>query len=346
MPRLSFLVAALLTSVTSLSSGSAETLRSIPGPDGGWDYASVDPTAGQLYIARGTSITAIDLSGSTPARSIGEVDHGHAVVPLPGNRLLVTSGRDGTVRLLDAKDGRELSRLTVGNNPDAAIYDPATQRAYVMVAKDGTVAVIDTTAFRLAGTVPLKPGLEFAAIGMDGTLFVNNEDANEIETVDTHSLKMAAPIALPGCEGPSGLAYDKASGRLVAACANGQAAVVDARTKRLTALVAIGKGPDAVILDADHHRVFIPCGKSAELDVIPLDRTMPVRVSARITTEAGARTGAMDPRTGTLYLPTARFGPATTPGGRPMALAGSFHVLAIHWDAPRAQAGHRAIGKG
>lgn len=333
MRRLSFLIVALLAATTSLSSASAATLHSIPGPDGGWDYASVDPEAGQLYIARSSSVTAIDLAEPASARSIGEVDHGHAVIPLPGNRLLVTSGHDGTVRLLDARDGHELSRLAVGNDPDAAIYDSATQRAYVMVAKDGTVAVIDIKAFRLIGAVSLKPGLEFAAIDAGGALFVNNEDRNEIEPIDTRSLKAAPPIALPGCEGPSGLAYDKASGRLVAACANGQAAVVDARTKRLIALVAIGKGPDAVIPDADHHRMFIPCGKSAELDVITLDRATPVRVSARIPTEAGARTAAIDPQSGIVYLPTARFGPPALSGGRPAVLAGSFHVLEIRPDA-------------
>jgi hypothetical protein len=328
MRRPFFLTTALLTVFSSMAAIAAP-LRSIPGPDGGWDYASVDPGADRLYVARSTSVTVIDLSGSTPARSIGAIDHGHAVVPLPGDRLLVTSGHDGTVRLLDTRDGHELSRLAVGDDPDAALYDPTTRRAYVMVAKDGKVAVIDTSAFRLIATVPLKPALEFGALGADGTLYVNNEDANEIETIDTRTLKPGAPIALPGCEGPTGLAYDAASGELISACANGQAAIVDARARRLTALVAIGKGPDAVILDASHRRVFIPCGKSAELDVIPLDREAPAKVSERITTEMGARTGAIDPRSGMLYLPTAQFGPPPPAGGRPVAMAGSFHILAI-----------------
>ena len=67
--------------------------------------------------------------------------------------------------------------------------------------------------------------------------------------------------------------------------------------------------------------------------MIPLDRAKPVKVGARITTEVGARTAAMDPRTGALYLPTARFDPPAVPGGRPVAVAGTFHVLEIQPDA-------------
>jgi len=322
------LIAALFTATAAVSA----TPQSIPGPDGGWDYSTVDPAANRLYIARNASVTVVDLAGAAQARSIGTIAHGHAVVPLPGHRLLVTSGDDGTVRLLDTKDGHEISRLAVGRHPDGAIYDPATRRAYVMVSKDGKVAVIDTKTFRLIASIPLKPALEFPAIGPDDTLFVNDEDANEIETVDTHALKAGDPIALPGCERPTGLAYDPASGRLVSACANGQAAIVDAKARRMIALVPIGKGPDAVILDARHHRVFIPCGKSAELDMIRLDQPQPQQVSARIPTEMGSRSGALDPRTGMLYLPAADFGPAPAGGGKPTPIDGTFHILMIPGD--------------
>ncbi len=99
-----------------------------------------------------------------------------------------------------------------------------------MNAKSGSVSIIDTTAMRTLRTVQLKPGLEYAALTPNGTLFVNDEDANEIEVVDIRRGTVAAPIALPGCTEPSGLAYDAKTDRLIAACANGKAAIVLART--------------------------------------------------------------------------------------------------------------------
>jgi hypothetical protein len=56
---------------------------------------------------------------------------------------------------------------------------------------------------------------------------------------------------------------------------------------------------------------------------------MEVTRIGRVTTEAGARTGAIDPSTGIIYLPTAKFGAPAQPGGRPGPIAGSFHILVL-----------------
>ncbi|WP_375396086.1 YncE family protein [uncultured Sphingomonas sp.] len=302
---------------------------SIAGPDGGWDYASVDATTGQIYVARRTGVTVIDPAHPLAVRSIGTVVRGHAVVPMPDqNLLLVTSGGDDSVRLMDPADGREASRIDVGHNPDAAFYDATHRRAAIMNAKSGTVSVIDVPTRKVVRTIALKPGLEFGQAGPGDTLFVNNEDANEIETANLATGAVGPAIPLPGCEGPAGLAYDARRHLLISACANAKAAVIDADTRREVALLDIGRGADAVILDARARLAFIPCGRSGSLTMIALASAIPT-VVATIPTEPGARTGAIDPRTGTLYLPTARFSPPVTTGGRPVAQTGSFHVLVV-----------------
>jgi hypothetical protein len=48
-----------------------------------------------------------------------------------------------------------------------------------------------------------------------------------------------------------------------------------------------------------------------------------------VKTEVGARTGALDPKTGKLYLPTASYGAPVTPGGRPLSLPGTFHIVVV-----------------
>ncbi|MEG3125025.1 gluconolactonase [Sphingomonas sp. GB1N7] len=303
----------------------------IAGPDGaGWDYASVDADARQLYVAHGDAVTTVAFDGSVEATSIGAINHGHAVVPIPHSHvLLVTSGRDSTVRLIDTASGAERARLSVGEDPDAAILDPVTGHVLVMNAKAGTISEIDAAKAAVVRTIKVKPALEFAAIGRGRILFVNNEDSNEIDTVDLAAGRMRAPIALPGCEAPTGLAYDARTDRLIAACANGKAAIVDATRRRLVSLVAIGGGPDAVILDADRRLAFIPCGKDGVLEMLSLDAPGGVARIASIRTEVGARTGALDPKTGAIYLPTARFGPLMPGAKRAPALPGTFHILVV-----------------
>lgn len=304
--------------------------RSIAGPDGGWDYAQVDPATHRVYLAHGDVVSEIDPRHGDVVRSFGTIMKAHAVVPIPGGTtLLVTSGHDDSVRLLDTRDGRETARIAVGTDPNAAFYDVAIKRAVVMNAKAGTVSLIDVANPVVARTIVLKPGLEFGVPGANGILFVNNEDANEIETANLATGKAGAAIALPGCTRPTGLGYDAKTGYLISACANGKAAVVNARTGKLVRLIGIGQGPDAVIMDAARRLTFIPCGKDGVLEMIALDTVGGPRSANAIKTEPGARTGALDPSNGMVYLPTARFGPPAAAGGRPSVMAGSFHVVVL-----------------
>ena len=309
---------------------------SIAGPDGSWDYARVDAAARKLYVARSGAVTVVDLASGSQVTSWGELARGHAVVPLPGNRLLATSGNDATVRFFDTRTGQQIASLAVGKKPDAAIYDAAHGRAFVMNADSGTVSTIDTRAMRVTSTITVKPALEYAALAKDGTLFVNDEDANEIEVVDVVRGITGKPIALPGCEGPTGLGYDTRHDRLIAACANGKAAIVDARARRLVALLDIGKGADAVIMDDARRLAFVPCGRDGVLDILSLDAPGGIANVGRVTTEVGARTGALDTVTGAIYLPTARFGPPAAGGGRPAIIPGSFHILVVKPSRRRA----------
>jgi YVTN family beta-propeller protein len=323
---------ALLAAAMPLGAGAASApmysvTKSIAGPDGSWDYAKADDEGMHVYVARSDGVTVIDLATGSVS-SLGSVQRGHAVVPLPGGKLLVTSGNDGTVRLFEAGSGIETASIAVGKKPDAAILDAAKTHAFVMNAASGTVSVIDLVTAKVAKTITVKPALEYAAFGSDGTLFINNEDANEIDTVDVARGVAGKAIALPGCDAPSGLGYDKPHNRLIASCANGKAAIVDVRKRQLTMLIDIGTGPDAVIMDEARGLAFIPCGKDGVLEILSLTGGT-VKHIGTVKTEVGARTGALDPKTGSIYLPTAKFGPPAAAGGRPVMLPGSFHVLVV-----------------
>lgn len=322
-----FAVAATPVTIAASPAPTYTVAQSIAGPDGSWDYASVDDDGRHVYIARSTAVTVLDLA-SGAVSSFGAVERGHAVVPLRDGKLLVTSGTDGTVRVFDPHSGVATATIRVGKKPDAALLDRSGTHAFVMNADSGTVSVIDLATARVTRTIMVKPALEYAAFGADGTLFVNNEASDEIETVDVARGVAGKAIALPGCSTPTGLGYDTAHDRLIASCGNGKTAVVDARRRQLVALVDIGAGPDAVIIDEARGLAFIPCGKDGVLDMLSLTGST-VTKTGTIKTEVGARTGALDRRTGALYLPTAKFGTPAAGGGRPAMVAGSFHILVV-----------------
>lgn len=298
--------------------------------DGGWDYATIDPAAKRVYVTHGESVVDVDIAKGTASAPFAGIARGHAAVPVPGRHLLaVTSGHDDSVRLFDTETGTELAKIPVGSDPDAAFYAPGPARVVVVNAKGGTVSLLDPVARTITGTITLKPGLEAAANDGD-TLLVNNEDLNELETANLLTGRAGPTVALTGCQGPTGLAFDPDTEQAISACANRKAAIVDVRHHRLVALLDIGAGPDTVLVDSSRRVALIPCGRDGTLTVIALGESP--HIAGEVRTEMGARTGALDPATGKIYLPTAELAPPAAPGGRPQPKAGTFHLLVL---APR-----------
>lgn len=301
---------------------------SIPAPDGRWDYASWDGEHHRLLVAHGSDVLVIDPAQPT-VRAIGSIDRAHAALAIPGtNQILVTSGHDASVRILDAASGTEVARIASVADADSAMLSDDGQTAYVMGGDSGEVAIIDVSRHIERARYKLKPGLEMPVM-VDGRLLaVNNEQANEIDLLDLVTGQPMGSIALTGCTHPTGMAFASDQGISLSACANGFAALVDLKARRLVRLVPIGQGPDTAIWDAANHRFLVPCGRSGTLSVIELKDREIGEVSS-VATEPSARTAALDPASGRIYLPAARFPPAPGGGARPAMVAGSFHIVVM-----------------
>lgn len=320
------LAAMILAPSTIVQAGAPVRSVAIP-EDGGWDYAKVDAAGRRLYIAHGDTVAVVDLDSGRALSPLAPVSHAHAIVPLATGELAVTSGADDSVRFFDPASGRQVASVPVGAKPDAAIVDPVTGHLLTMDSDAGAVADIDPVAHRVVRTIPVARALEYAVV-VGRTLFINNEDRSEIEVVDLTRGVVTSPIALPGCDAPTGLGLDAAHHRLISACANGVAAIVDTATCRLVQRVPIGRGPDAVIVDEARSLAFIPAGKDGVLDILSLRQAKGVSRWKAIPTEIGARTGALDAKTGIVWLPTAKLLPAVG-AAPPKVEPGSFHVLAV-----------------
>jgi hypothetical protein len=132
---------------------------------------------------------------------------------------------------------------------------------------------------------------------------------------------------LDNCQHPTGLAYVN-SGILLSACGNGIAKLIRASDLKLLGDIPIGPRPDGAFADDARHRAYIPSGGDGTLAVIDTSGPLPRKI-ATVQTEVGARTGAVDPSTGSVYLIAAKFGPPPAGGGRPPILPGSVELLVI-----------------
>jgi DNA-binding beta-propeller fold protein YncE len=81
-------------------------------------------------------------------------------------RLFSVCGNQKMI-ILDADDGHVVATPTIGNGPDAALFDPKTQMAYSSNGRDGTLTMIheDTPdQFSVAANVPTQMGARTMAL--------------------------------------------------------------------------------------------------------------------------------------------------------------------------------------
>ncbi len=332
MKAMVFGAAALLLAWTSGALGAAppapgyHVVRTIPGPDGGWDLLSVDPSAHRLYVARSDGVMAVDLRTGAVASGLVPTQRGHAAFVIPGSQdVISTDGNANRATIFDGLTGKVRATFATGKKPDAVAFDPATGMLWVMAPDDGAIDVVDPRTARLVATVPVGGSLELGIADGKGRLFVNVEDRNDVAVIDTRARKLVSRFPLKGCDGPTGIAYSAARRELVSACANG-VAIVSRTDGRLVASLPVGPHPDGAAFDARRGVALIPSGGDGTLTVIALAPTP--HVVQRIATAKSARTIALDPTTGRLYLPAADF-PPQVGKDRPKMLPGSFRILVV-----------------
>lgn len=326
---------ALLASLLASPSVLAQTVPTygvtdhISAPDGGFDYASFDPARRRLYLTRGAGVLALDVDAKTVTGHLADAQKAHEALPLKdGTELLITDSGSNSAHLVDAMTGKLLADIATGQKPDAALFDPASGLAMAMNGHSGDITLIDVDARKAVGSIPVGGGLEFAVSDGAGKVYVNVEDRNQIAVVDVKARRVTARWSLKGCEGPTGLAYAPEAGVLISACANKVAKVIRTSDGQDVATLPIGLGPDAVIHDADRHLAFIPAGMDGVLTVVALRGPGDVAIVQTVKTGHGARLGAVDPKTGAIYLPSAKYSPPVGTS-RPTAIPGSFELLVV-----------------
>ena len=300
-------------------------------PDGGFDYATYDRATGHILMARTDFTTVIDTKTGKLSQ-LASAARGHMALPIPGTTLLVLPQRQGTIRIVDAATDKMLAELPGGKNPDGATYDPVTKLVFVMNRESAEATVVDPVARKVVATIPIGGSIEFTVSDGAGKVFANDESVGDIAVIDVKALKMIGRYKMEGCMGPSGLAFVPGAKLLISSCRNGVAKVIQSDTGKEVASLPIARGPDAVIYDATRKLAFITCGADGVLEVISLADPAHIAVVQHLQTQAGSRTGMLDPASGRLYLMASKPDPAAVPppgGGGAPRLAGSFEVLVL-----------------
>jgi YVTN family beta-propeller protein len=305
------------------------------GGAGGWDYIAVD-AKGRLFISRATRVDVVSVESGKLIGSIADTEGVHGIAFAPGlNRGFTSNGRANSVTAFDLDTLKVIKEVKIpGRNPDAILYEPAGKHVFTFNGASKDVTVLDASSLEVIATIPVPDKPEFAAQDGRGQIFVNIEsDPGQMVVIDAQKLAVKSTWPLPGCNSPSGLAIDGAHHRLFSVCDGKVMAVTDAVNGKQVALVPIGEHPDAAGYDQKRGLVYSSNGEGT-LSVVHQDSADRYSVVQSVPTQRGARTMAIDPASGKVYLVTADFGPAPAPTAeqphpRPALIPDSFAVLVV-----------------
>jgi DNA-binding beta-propeller fold protein YncE len=299
----------LSCTVLAAPSGGYSVTKKIPIPGtGSWDYLTVDEAARRLYVSHGTQVEVLDIDSLSVVGSIPKTPgvHGIAIAPESG-RGFVSNGQANNVTVFDLKTLQPIADVPTGHKPDAIIYDPATARVFAFNGASNTATAIDATSGKVAGTVDLGGGPEFAAADGKGYVFDNLEDESLVVKINSRDLKVEQRWPTAPCASPSSMAMDRANRRLFLGCRSKVMTVMDADSGKVMTTLPIGDHVDATAFDPETRLIFNSNGEGT-ITVIHQDSPDKYSVVETVKTAPRAKTMALDPKTHRLFLSTAENG--------------------------------------
>lgn len=332
----SLILSSALAATLSAAAG-YHLLKTVPIPgDYGWDYLTADSDGRRLYVSHDKEVVVIDLDSHAILGKIpGEDVHGIAVVKELG-RGYISATDPGSVTVFDLKTFAVVGKVSVGGDPNAIFYDNKTKRIFTIDRGSKRVSAIDPKTNKVVGTVENLGGRTEHSVSDDaGHLFLNMQDLGTLLKIDVQTMKVTDTWKLAPCELPSSMDMDRAHNRVFIGCRSGHMTVVNGATGKIVDMQPIGKGVDATEFDAGTGLIYFSTGAGdGALSIFHEDSPDKYSLVETVKTLPGARTMALDRKTGRAYISAAKLGPVPAPTKevpRPRApmLPGTFGVLVL-----------------
>lgn len=276
----------------------------LPGPAARFDYQSLDPTTGRLYISHMNAghLIVFDTRAGGARADLPGFPRATGVRAVPAeHRVFVSAAGAHALVAVDDRSLHVIARVEGIAFPDGIAYDPAHRRLYVSDESGGADVVVDARLIARIATIPL--GGEAGNTHYDpvtGRVLVAVQTLNQLVTIDPATNRIVARTAMP-CHGPHGFVIDPPRREAFVSCEDDATLlVVDLRTMRTVARFTVGDGPDVLALDPALHRLYV----ASESGVVSVfDERGGTLVPLGAIRAPHAHTVAVDPATHRVYLP-------------------------------------------
>lgn len=269
---------------------------------GSIDYVYADNDGRRLYVPRGNQILVFDLDTLKSAGAItNSRARGVAVDPKSHHGFSSSS----PVVMWDSKSLETIKTIEVKGRPDGIVFEPLTERVYVLSHTEPNATVIDAKDGSVVGTISLGGAPEQAVSDNAGHLYVAIENKDNVAVVDVKTLQVMAHYEFDGKGGtPAGLALDAKNRILFAFCRNPATAVIlGADDGKIIATLPIGKGTDGGVFNPGTMEAFSSQGDGT-LTIIKENSPTNFEVEQTVPTKSRAKTCTLDSKNNTIILIT------------------------------------------
>ena len=344
--------------------------RAKVGGEGGTDYIFADVVGRRLYITR-NAVRAVPATDSTPAldsvrgrvtvfdletlKPLGEIlnggGNGATVDPLTGHGF---ASSHPNISMFDVKTMQMIKTIDPNEgvpprpapqfSADGIYFDASNDRVYIGSHPTRDLIVIDSHDGAVLGKVDLGGVPEQTVSDGKGTLYVVLQDsAWSVAVVDEKTNRTTAHYPFGDIGRCNGLALDAKNRVLFAACAASRTAgqppqpvmvILSATDGKILTTLPLAGGSDGAAFNPATMEAFSTHGNGT-LTVVKEKGPTSFEVEQNLQTMNGARTIALDTKTGHIFAMSVERGPAPPPppgggrGGGAPAIPGSFTIVMI-----------------
>ena len=244
----------------------------MPGLQNHFDHLTADLKNDRLFVVPedNKSVEVYGLHSGKFIHSIKGIGVGHSVVYRPDiNRIFVTDGADGDLKIFDGTTYALLKKVPLRADADATGYDRNTHYLYIanggLDAKlnYGFLSIVNTDNGEKVGEIKIESNrLEAMVLEKSGArLFLNMTEKNAIGVIDRKKNVVLSVWPATGGHVNAAVAIDEDHHRLFVACRDGKLVVMDSDTGKVLQVLPIATGVDDMVYDPATKRIYVACGE-------------------------------------------------------------------------------------
>jgi DNA-binding beta-propeller fold protein YncE len=239
------------------------------------DHMALDLKGQRLFTTpqANKAVDVLDLQSGRVLHTISGFGNPHAIFyRADRNRLFVTDGGLGALRIFDATTYREIKSIKLELDADGIGYDAETGYLYVSNGGDeagkeySLISIIDTAREEKIGDIRVEaPGLEAMVVDHSrGRLYINLPETSSIAVIDLSKRAVIATWPLTKGKKNMAFAHDAEHHRLYVGCRDtdvrGSIVVIDTESGKELERLPIGGWVDSIFYDPAKGRIYASTG--------------------------------------------------------------------------------------